>query len=119
MTWQRRNQQRRRTGDIMLYSRKLEKDSRGNEQWTDDALIGSIPGAIMTLRSYKADIDGQEHIEQYRFIVSPHPKLSEEKAGLYTYLIWRGIRYDIHTPPVYTPGGSRHVEHWMFDVRRH
>ena len=70
-------------------------------------------GAFVPQRSSRAELAGQQQINVYRVILDPDVEL----GGLWAMVEWRGLRWDVVTPPQYHEG-SRHVRHITIDIRQ-
>lgn len=70
-------------------------------------------GAFVPQRSSRAELAGQQQINVYRVILDP----DITDVGLWGRIKWRGLQWDIVTPPQHHEG-SRHVRHQTIDIRQ-
>jgi len=115
-------QRRRRGQEATVYPGVLIEDRRGNKQRIVD-MSQPIPikGVITPQRSARAEVPGQAQINVNRVILDSDLPIKLENVGtpelgIWGRLEWRGIAWDIVTPPAYHHG-TRHTRHWTIDIR--
>ena len=106
--------QRRRGQVAEVYQTKVVTDRRGNEVTVVDDLSKTvIKAAFIPDRSARAELPGQQQIDVYRMILS-HEVPGQE---LWSRVYWRGVWWDIVTPPGYHHG-TKHVRHNSLSIRQ-
>lgn len=105
--------QRKHGMEALVWKTKRVVDNRGNEVLVPDSDgPHRVKAVFIPQRSARAEVPGQAQINVTRMIV----EADLTDVNLWSRVEWRGIFWDVVTPPAYHHG-SRHTRHWSIDLR--
>ena len=104
--------QRRRGEEITLYAPKEVTDRRGNRVLIPQGEAVTIRCAETFDRSNRAEVPGQQSVEQISVILS-----RDVDAQLWTVAYFRDAWWDVSAPPAQRRG-NRHTRHQTAILRR-
>ncbi len=94
---------RDRGGDVAAVPHPALQEALGHQ-----LLEGLLDGGAR-----HAELPGQQQINVTRMIVDP----DLPNVNLWSRVLWRGVVWDVVSPPQYHHGATRHVRHWSLDLR--
>ena len=107
-------QRRRRGQPAVVYPTVETVDNRGHHSIQVDMANGiDVEAVFIPQRSARAELPGQQQINVTRMIVDP----DLPNVNLWSRVLWRGVVWDVVSPPQYHHGATRHVRHWSLDLR--
>lgn len=108
------HQRRHRGLPITFYPLIQKTDSRGNTQWAPDMTRPIETKCwIFPQRGAKAEVIGQQQINVVRVGIK-----DDLDVHLMSRATFRGVEWDVVTPPEYRNGVKRHTRHLSVDLRQ-